>query len=264
VGFCRRAAIAGTFWTGAGAQRRNRTSCWLARACRDFSINRIMAIFRFEQVRLAAQGNDMYKFTLEKSVTELRRRKNSTECTVRISSADLDPAFEPAKSQYGETYGTGNGTDPIAYERGVQTIQETAQDDGVSSLAEVYQSFGEDSFEIQRLRTSQPRRSTPHWVRDEVSLIKFITSRLDVDDVKKTRRIPLRTLLDYMILTEFYLDRYSDEEIFLYYLDLFRKDRSGTRWTCSVKALKARRERLVKTGNLACREMTEKLFSNYF
>ena len=196
----------------------------------------------------------MYKFTLEKSITELRHRRKSTECTVRISSADLDPVFEPANRN------TAKVTVAALTQSRMNT--EPRQLGSVprwTTALAVWRKCTNHSARIHLRFRDCGRRSLGalrHAGRDEMLLIKFIKSGLtpeDVTEVKMTRRIPLRILLDYIILIEFYIDRYTDEEIFLYYLDLFWKDRSGTRWTCSVGALKARRERLVKMGNLACR-----------
>jgi hypothetical protein len=190
----------------------------------------------------------------EMSVTELLWRRDGTgdDVALRISSRDLDPAFEPAQSQ--ETY--GRGQDPISYEHGggAAGAQNDDSDDGdegdesddFSTIAEAYQAMGEDGFSIQVLRHSQPRKSAPDWVL--TSLAEFIRWRL-TDEQRRAKYVPLQEELNFYILRDFYLEKYTDKYILHRYLRQFKRERSGSRWTCSAKAVKQRRERLLRAGD---------------
>ena len=196
-----------------------------------------------------------WNITQERSLTDLRARGR---LGVKISSADLDPAFEPAKSQHFNDYFQTvafdpnlGGTDPHQYEHGVENAASTSADDnedGLSTLNEAVQALGKDAFIVQVVRGERPRDDTPEWIQSRNQLSTFILSRIAESD-KAARRVPLSTKLDFIILVEFYLSQYTDEEIFHYYYRLLEQDKARTRWTCSPTALKARRERLVKSGD---------------
>jgi hypothetical protein len=191
--------------------------------------------------------------TPEASITDLKIRGKSG---VKISTGDLDPAFEPPKSHpgsahfqdYGHDPRIGNGVDPAAFERGATGGQADGQPDeydGHAGIAAACQAM-EEGFVVQKIRASEPRANTPEWIRTR--LTEFIKSRLTAKEIL-AKHIPLRSLLDYIIMDEHYLECYSDEEVFDRHFDVLRQDKSGQRWTCSVKALGARRERLVKLGD---------------
>jgi hypothetical protein len=104
-----------------------------------------------------------------------------------------------------------------------------------------------------------PRSDTPFWVI--TSLSKFILSRVKEVNKDDNQELPLRATLDYRILRDYYLNQCTDEEIFDEYKIKLREDRRrtrrttksfawSTRWTSTADALKGRRLRLVKEGNL--------------
>jgi hypothetical protein len=203
-----------------------------------------------EGARLAQEFPKFAQYiSTELSVTELLPRRDGTDDDValKMSSKDLDPAFEPAQTQ--ETY--GRGTDPIAYEHGTSAAGASTNDDGdvghaVNPINEAFQAMQKDGFIIQTLRHAQPRKSAPEWML--TSLGAFIQSRLTARQ-RAIHQVPLRELVNFAILSDFYLEAYSDEQIFQHRRALIQRDRHGSRSTCSVKAVKARRERLVKAGN---------------
>ena len=186
----------------------------------------------------------------ELTITELiDRRDYADDVTLQISSKDLDPAFEPAETQ--KTY--GRGQDPVAYERGVGKAGANPDDENnrdsahpISGIAQAFQSMGEDGCSIQVIRHSQPRKNAPEWI--VTSLGEFIRSRLTVQQ-RTTKYVPLQEQLNFHILHDYYLEKYKDKTIFRRYLHQFKRDRAGSRWTSSVFALKARRERLIAAGN---------------
>jgi hypothetical protein len=95
------------------------------------------------------------------------------------------------------------------------------------------------------------RPETPGWVKTR-DLISFVLNRLDEQESEELLRhkIPLWAALDHVILTEYYLQYRTDEEIFEQYQDRLKEEAAGKkRWTRSVNALKNRRLRLVAKGD---------------
>jgi hypothetical protein len=207
--------------------------------------------------RLAQNCAKKYRpfISRELSQTELRYRRGITKVLaagpdIKISSRDLDSAFEPAQSQ--GTYGRG-GVDGIAYERGTSAGAPAGDDDNnrdaahpISAIAQAYQSMGEDGCTIQVIRHSQPRKKVPEWIL--TALGEFIRSRLTAQQ-RVARYVPLSEQINFNILHDYYLEKYADKAIYQRYRRLLKRDRAGSRWTCSATAVKARRERLVKEGN---------------
>ena len=210
-----------------------------------------------ERIKAALRERpDLASFiSLERSVTELIR---CGKYGIKLSSRDLDPAFKPAQSPDDAMQGSGN---PEDYDGGnvISAVAGNPDGEDISPIVFAFDAMGEDGFAAFKVRGYDPRSSAPEWVRDPLKLIEFIKSRIAPADLK-AKCIPVKAVIDYILLTAFFLDEYTDEEIFHFWIEtgdntvhqmasLLRRDKFGSRYTNSVKALAARRERLVAAGN---------------
>jgi hypothetical protein len=191
----------------------------------------------------------------ERSVTELIR---FGKYGIRLSSRDLDPAFKPAQRSDEAMQGSGN---PEDYDGGnmISAVAGSPDGDDINPIVLVFDAMGEGGFAAFKVRGYDPRPSAPDWIRDSEKLIEFIKSRIAPADLE-AKSVPVKAVIDYILLSAFFLDEYTDEEIFHFWIEtgdntvhqmayLLRMDKFGSRYTNSVRALAARRERLVAAGN---------------
>jgi hypothetical protein len=108
-------------------------------------------------------------------------------------------------------------------------------------------------FNVQTATNYESHRpESPAWVKAKDLLVTFIKSWLGTRECQdlEQEKVPLWAALDYVILTEYYLQYSTDEDIYEKYEHRLREEAGGKkRWTSSVNALKNRRLRLVKEGN---------------
>jgi hypothetical protein len=207
--------------------------------------------------------------TAERSITEKRRsapklsptkHRPSQKLDVRISSADLDPSLEPVQIDAGDGHfqtvafdpylGAGSNPHADLMEFGEHTEEtgdpEKDRENGVSTIGEVCQALGKEGFVVRQMKGQKVRPCAPAWIR--TSLSEFILGRVDQDH-RTIETLPFWALIDFLILQQHYLSYRSDEDIFYMNWELFKKDKTGTRWTSSTNAVKLRRIKLLKQGN---------------
>jgi hypothetical protein len=168
---------------------------------------------------------------------------------VKVSSADLDPAFIQHKTKNPEHFqdstfdpDLGKGRNPHAF-AGERREKVDCPSPAQLRLNEVAQAFNGSGFTVGKMRESDTaaRRKTPWWFRDQAALKEFIKH---IGSGRPRNSVAL----DYVILEDYFLLRLSDEDIFLRYRTELQQATAGKRWTSSVNALKNRRIRLIQRG----------------
>lgn len=234
-----------------------------------------------------SQKSNWQKYaSTEKSITQTKARmpaqapsKHPRKPSVKISSGDLDPAFErldlsvTADGEGNPRFQArqfapelGKGTNPHGY-MGEHTDDRRAEVGRYQKsqkelvLAQVAQAIGKDDrpgyygagFSVLTIRGSdcRPRTDCPDWILNGGILV-FIGHRLGSKfrACLEAKKFPPQAALDYAILTDYYRYRLTDAAIFHQYKASLRLEAMGKgRWTSSPNAVKNRRFRLVREGN---------------